>query len=180
MKHDLSLSSSALAVQQRLSKDFQAMEKQARERAVTLRARREKASWTHLLDTIRACALKPADADTATRPWQEPGELPKGIDAGLLEAFWRQGPAAAEPGPGQEAQLREACIALEVLAETESPAEDRAARMQYQMRRLATGMGSRRAEPARSRMDHINAFIALRPPRQWAERFCDTLKKTPG
>jgi len=83
-------------------------------------AHQEQAQWQHLLEKIKACALKSTDEDTATSLWAKEGELPKGIDAQALESFWRQG-----PDEGNEEQLREACIAPEIHGEIESPAEDK-------------------------------------------------------
>jgi hypothetical protein len=147
-------------VWQRLSRDFRLWKTGKRAIAHPPRPA-EQQSWAHLLDLIKACSMGTADADT-TPP--QAGELPKGIDAGALEAFCKQGPARMEQ-EGNEELFREACIALEVWAETDSPDEDRGARMQYQMRRLVTGLGNRRNEEVRTREDHVNAFLALRPPR---------------
>lgn len=163
------------AVQQRLNRDFQAMDKQARDLANVIRARQEQASWTGLLEKIKACALKTADPDTAAALWQTASELPKGIDAAELAEFWQHGPA-----DDKDDQLRDACIALEVSGEIDSPAEDKATRMKYQMQRLVAGMGGRNAQPELTQLDHINAFISLRPSKQWAERFCTTLVKIRG
>jgi hypothetical protein len=159
-------------VQQRLAKEFQELEQQARDLALETRGRQEHAGWTDLLEKINACAGKKADAETAAGLWQEPGDLPPGIDAQALEAFWQQGPS-----DGDEEQLREACIALEILAGIDSPAADKKARMNYQMRRLAAGMGRRNDQPEPTLAERINALIALRPTAEWAARFCATLEK---
>ena len=158
------------AVQQRLLKDFQAMEHQARDSAAAFRSRQEAASWNHLQKKMRACALKHSDAGQATSLWQNAGALPRDIDASALEAWWQQGP----PG-GTDEQMREACIALEVLAEVESPAADKKARMNYQMRRLAAGMRGEKPVPGQARLDCINQFIALRPSNDWLDRFFSAL-----
>jgi len=162
-------------VQQRLGKDFQNFESRARDVVNDIRARLEQAQWQHLLDKIKACALKTTDETTATSLWDKEGELPKGIDTQALESFWRQG-----PGEGNEEQLREACIALEIHGEIESPAEDKKARMNYQMKRLVEGMGSHQAQPEHSLQDSINAFIALCPSSVWADRFCSSVEKIRG
>jgi hypothetical protein len=158
------------AVQQRLLKDFQAMEHQARDSAAAFRSRQEAASWSHLQEKMLACALKNDDAGQATGLWQKTGALPKGIDAGALDAWWQQGPSS-----GMDEPLREACIALEVLSEVESPAAEKKARMDYQMRRLAASMRGEKTVPGQARLNCINEFIALRPSSAWLDRFCSVL-----
>ncbi len=160
-------------VQQRLGKDFQNFESQARDIAIDIRARQEQAQWQYLLGRIKACALKATDEDTATSLWAKEGGLPKGIDTEALETFWQQGPAE-----GNEEQLREACIALEIFGEIESPAGDKKARMAYQMKRLVEGMGSQQAQPEHALQNFINDFIALHPSTDWTERFCSGVEKT--
>ena len=112
------------------------------------------------------CATAGQENRHETPSWMASGELPKGIDAALLKAFWAQGPAE-----DSDDRFREACIALEVFGEIESPAEDKKARMNYQLRRLTQGLGHRVQEPSQALIDHINAFHALRPASSWVERF---------
>ena len=116
---------------------------------------------------MHACALKAEDAERATTLWGEEGKLPKGIDSEALEAWWQDGTAAKQ----EEDAFREACIALEVLAERESPPEDKEARMAYQMKRLVEGMGSGRGDTRERLLEEINAFIALRPSAEWVGRY---------
>ncbi len=142
---------------------------------IDIRARQEKAQWQYLLEKIKACALKATDEDTATSLWAKEGGLPKGIDTQALETFWQQGPSE-----GNEEQLREACIALEIFGEIESPAGDKKARMNYQMKRLVEGMGSQQAQPEHALQNSINDFIALHPSTDWTERFCSGSGKNQG
>ncbi len=160
-------------LQQRLGKDFQEIESQARTVVSDIRARQEQAGWQRLMDKIKACSQKTTDEKTASKLWQQEGGLPKGIDAEALEAFWQQG-----PGDIGDEQLREACIALEILGGIDSPDEDKEARMKYQMQQLVEGMGSRKEPPEQSQLTRINDFIALRPANSWAERFCAGVEKT--
>ena len=159
-------------VQQRLGKDFQEIESQARVVVNDIRARQEQARWQYLLEKIKACALKTMDENTAISLWAKEGELPKGIDTQALETFWHQGPC-----DGNEEQLREACIALEIFGEIESPAEEKKARMNYQMKRLVEGMGSQQVQPENALQVCINDFIALYPSSGWSERFCSGVEK---
>ena len=160
-------------VQQRLGKDFQNIESQARDVVKEMRIHQQQAQWSRLFEKFTACASKTTDEKTASSLWDKEGDLPKGIDTQALESFWDQGPAK-----GNDEQLREACIALEIFAEIESPAEDKKARMDYQMKRLVEGMGSHQAQTEHALQDAINDFIALRPSAGWVDRFCSTVQNT--
>jgi len=171
LKHKLLAISLPSGVQQRISKEFAEMENL------------QQAGWIALLAKIMACAAQ-STASPPTRPtneavlsdlWERAQELPKGVNASLLEAFRQQGPS-----DGIEEKLREACIALEVLAGIESPPEDKKARMNYQMQRLVKGMGSRAVQAEPDLLNSINDFIDLRPSSNWAERFCSTVQKLKG
>ncbi|HKX55940.1 MAG TPA: DUF349 domain-containing protein, partial [Xanthomonadales bacterium] len=159
-------------VQQAMSKQLQAMESQARELLGQNRKQAEKRAWVNLADILLACssvsdASGPdpiADAVIDT--------LPKGIDTLRLREFLRAGPAEAN-----DAVCQQACIALEVFAEIESPIEDKQARMKYQLGRLTQGLGHQAVEPGQELIRQINAFIVLRPARQWVDRFCAGLQK---
>jgi hypothetical protein len=146
-------------------------QRRADERARAERAaehiRQKQERWQRLLDRMQACALKEEDAERATALWGDEGKLPKGIDGESLDAWWQDGSAEK-----QEEACREACIALEVLAERDSPPEDKEARMAYQMKRLVEGMGSRQGDSRERLFEEINAFIALRPSAGWVGRYC--------
>ncbi len=159
-------------IQQRLMKDFTGLEGKTRDLVKNLRSKQEQTRWKELIKTISACAGKSEDESRAARQWENNGELPKGIDASALEAFWAQG-----PGENNEEQLLEACIALEIHGEMESPAEDKQARMKYQMKRLVEGMGNQVQDSQQMLLDSINQFIALHPSTKWVKRFCSSLEK---
>ncbi|MFC1689329.1 DUF349 domain-containing protein [Pseudomonadota bacterium] len=131
-------------------------------------ARQERDRWPRLLDKLKACALKNEDAEAATELWEMEGPVPVGIDKQSLEAWWDAG---SDEGVAEDT-LREACIAMEVLVEVDSPAQDKEARMAYQMKRLLEGMGSAQANRQEQLIEQINEFIRIRPPAQWLERFC--------
>ena len=152
-----------------------AVQRQAQERAraeqAAERKRLEQERWQKLLDRMQACGLKATDPEKAAAAWGEEDELPKGIDSVALQAWWQGGPA------GNDADtLREACIALEVLAGIESPPEEKQARMAYQMKRLVEGMGSGPGDSRQRLLETINHFIELRPPGEWVGRFCRGLE----
>jgi hypothetical protein len=153
-----------------------AVQRQAQERAraeqAAERKRLEQERWQRLLERMQACGLKATDAGKASALWGEDEEVPKGIDSAALQAWWQDG-----PDEGDADTLREACIALEVLAGIESPPEEKQARMAYQMKRLVEGMGSGPGDSRERLLEAINRFIALRPPAEWAGRFCRGLEK---
>jgi len=122
---------------------------------------------------MRACAHKADDAEKASELWGQDDDLPKGIDSAALETWWTEGidDSIAED------LLREACIALEIHLEQDSPPEDKDARMAYQMKRLVEGMGSRQADSTERRLQLVNEFMALRPSAQWTDRFCLSLEQ---
>jgi hypothetical protein len=149
----------------------------ANERAEQARARalEKQQSWRHLQEKMQACALKAADEEAAAELWQNKGAIPGGIDAAALEAWWQE-------GSGQESneeEVREFCIAMEILHDMESPADDKEARMAYQMKRLVEGMGAQQADKKGQLLNLINQFIALRPAAEWVERFCSDGKINP-
>jgi DNA repair protein SbcC/Rad50 len=152
-----------------------AVQRQAQERAraeqAAERKRLEQERWQRLLERLQACGLKATDSGQATALWGEDDDLPKGIDAAALQAWWQDG-----PGEGDADTLREACIALEVLAGIESPPEEKQARMAYQMKRLVEGMGSGPGDARERLLEAINRFVALRPPGDWVGRFCRGLE----
>lgn len=135
------------------------------------RLRLEQERWQRLLERMQACGLKATDPDKAAAMWGEDAELPKGIEASGLQAWWQDG-----PGEADAETLREACIALEVLAGIESPPEEKQARMAYQMKRLVEGMGSGPGDSRQRLLEAINRFVALRPPGEWVGRFCRGLE----
>ena len=96
------------------------------------------------------------------------GDIPKGIETEALEAWWEQGSDEKRP----ENDLLDACIGIEILASVDSPAKDKKARMAYQMQRLVEGMGSGQGDSQQRLLEQVNGFIAMRPPREWVERFC--------
>lgn len=154
--------------QQNAARNERAEEAKARSEQARARALKEQQRWPNLLDKMKACALKAKSGKKASKLWEKDGDIPKGIEAAALEAWWEKGPAK-KPG---ENELRQACIALEVLVGIESPPEDKKERMAYQMQRLVEGMGSRQVNQEQNLLEQVNGFIAMRPPGEWVERFC--------
>ncbi len=157
-------------VKQRLSKDFEKIEHQARDIIDHARALKEQAGWDRLLEKMSACAIKNTAPEAANKLWEKTGDLPKGINTKALELFWQQGCTT-----GIDDQLRDACIGLELFGDIDSPAEDKEARMNYKMQRLVSQKGNR--VPEQSLHSLINEFIELRPGDFWAQRFNATVSK---
>ena len=160
------------SVQQQLGKKLADMEHESNRIVSDIRSGQEKDRWQHLLQRMKACSLKLLDEKQALTLWQQESEIPKGIDTAALENFWQQG-----PDDTAETELQEACIALEILIEVESPPEDKDARMAYQMKRLVEGIGSGQTDSAQGLLDMINEFIGMRPSSEWLERFSQGLEK---
>lgn len=156
----------------RLSKEFADIERQAQASARSMRQQRLRDSWQHLQNKLIACATKTTDVDAANSLWQQEGELPKGVDNDALDTWWQQG-----TGNADQQQLRELCIALEILVDIDSPEQDRQARMEWQVKRLASAMGQQRDDQAQSLVSLVNDCISLRPPHEWLQRFCNGLEK---
>jgi len=155
-------------VQQKVIKRLSDLEQKSRDIISEIRHKTERESWHHLAEKMKACALKIVDEKKAADCWQQDSPLPKGIDGEALENFWQQG-----PGDTAEQELKEGCIALEILIGIDSPAEDKDARMAYQMKRLVEGMGSGPTDTKQQLLEQINGFIAMRPATEWLERFCN-------
>lgn len=160
------------SVQQGLSKQLQVLEAQARDLVKQARKQQEQQAWTQLADRMLDSSKTQPESQPEAVPEDAFDNLPKGVDGGILREFIQKGPAE-----GNDEKCREACIALEVFGEIESPAEDKQARMNYQLGRLTQGLGKQVLEPEEELFGHINAFIAARPTTPWVERFCSSLQQ---
>jgi hypothetical protein len=159
-------------LQQAMHKQMQAMESQARELLGQQRKAEEQQVWIALSQALLAGSSVGSAPGTESNTGVEIDGFPKGIDNERLREFLHAGPA-----DDNDESCRQACIALEVFGEIESPQSDKKARMQYQLGRLTQGLGQQVRDPEQHLLAQINAFIALRPQHQWAERFCSGLKK---
>ena len=157
--------------QQNAARNERAEEAKARAEQAKARALKEHQRWPNLLDKMQACALKAEKEKKATKLWEKEGDIPRGIETEALEAWWEQGPDDKTP----EDELRQACIALEVLIGVDSPPEDKQARMAYQMQRLVEGMGGGQGDQTQILLEQVNGFIAMRPLGVWVERFCQSV-----
>jgi hypothetical protein len=158
--------------EQRLGKRLGQVEKRAKQVASDTRKRLRESQWELLYDKIRACALKEDNIGVASGLWEQEGDMPKGVDEAALLAWWEQGTADEEVDA-----LREICIAVEVFADIESPESDAPARMAFQVKRLADGMGKQREAPRAALIRLVNEIVASRPESGWADRFCAAAKQ---
>ena len=143
-----------------------------RKQQAALRKQQALARWPNLMQQLRACAMRPDDAEKATSMWEKEGKIPQGIDTEALEAFWESG-----PGDTSENDLREACIAMEVFAGIDSPPEDKEARMAYQMKHLFEGSGGQGPGREERLVQLLNEFNALGPGERFVVRFGEGVRK---
>jgi exonuclease SbcC len=98
----------------------------------------ENAKWQGLIDRLDAIAT----GDEAK--WENASEAPKGY-AEVLKQGWAQAQAETTDAPSESninsTEAIDLCIQLEILADTPSPAQDQARRMEIQVQKLAKGLG---------------------------------------
>jgi hypothetical protein len=99
------------------------------------------------------CTLLENTSDESQRAsiqesWPEIVNLPSDWQQGIEQRYQQSlaAIASAEAKKDNETQLRQLCIRAEIMAGIDSPAEDQAQRMAYQMSRLSSGIGQARRE----------------------------------
>jgi len=130
-------------------------------------------AWITLTDRLSAISLKAQDAEQAEALYKADAtdlKLPQGIDKLLVESKWNDASAALS----ETDALRDACIGLEIAAELSSPAEDQQARMAYQVKRLAQGLGQA-ASLQQQISDSVNQWLALNANQTWQQRYNQAL-----
>lgn len=114
-------------------------------------AEQQKQTWT---DLVSALTTKATGGEVSVK------ELPTGINTQLF----------SDNSETDETQLRTCCIAVEIIADITSPNEDKSARMEYQVQRLANNMGQ--GKTARDEViEQINTWLMAGANAQWQERF---------
>lgn len=111
------------------------------------KALRHKAGIVHQLEH-HIQAQDNVSIEALTAEYQTLTELPKGAE-NILDKRWQKALKQAESNNSwtqdllsqHEAALTLLCIRLEILADVESPASDREKRMEYQVQKLAEGIG---------------------------------------
>jgi exonuclease SbcC len=135
-------------------------------------------AWITLTDKLSAISLKAQNTEQADALYKADAtdfKLPKGIDKSLVESKWKD--VSAEQSSTELSNsdaLRDACIALEIAAELESPAEDQRARMAYQVQRLAQGLGQTGSLQQQIN-DSVSQWLALNADQAWQQRYNQAL-----
>jgi hypothetical protein len=130
-------------------------------------------AWITLTDRLSAISLKAQDTEQAEALYKADAtdlKLPQGIDKSLVESKWNDTAA----GLSEADALRDACIGLEIAAELSSPAEDQQARMAYQVKRLAQGLGQA-ASLQQQISDSVSQWLALNADQTWQQRYNQAL-----
>lgn len=140
--------------------------------AVVAQQAKKQQTWITLTDRLMAISLKASDAQQAEALYKADSselKLPKGIDRALVESKWNS-VADNSTENSAEDELREACIALEIAAEMESPAQDQQARMAYQVKRLAQGLGQAGSLQQQIN-DSVSHWLTLNADQAWQQRY---------
>ena len=130
-------------------------------------------AWITLTDRLSAISLKTQDTEQAEALYKADAtdlKLPQGIDKSLVESKWND----TASGLSEADALRDACIGLEIAAELSSPAEDQQARMAYQVKRLAQGLGQA-ASLQQQISDSVTQWLALNADQTWQQRYNQAL-----
>lgn len=130
-------------------------------------------AWITLTDRLSAISLKAQDAaqaETLYKAEETDLKLPQGIDKNLIENKWNTGSTDLSATDA----LRDACIALEIAAELSSPAEDQQARMAYQVKRLAQGLGQA-GSLQQQISDSVSQWLELSADQTWQQRYNQAL-----
>lgn len=155
-------------VQQRLHKQFSQYDQQLQQLAKTLHKAATQARWQSLIDRLQAIATKDSDL------WQQAADLPKGYDAGVFEQAWQSSATTeAQAGDTQDPQL--ITISMEIVANVESPEDDKARRMDIQVQRLAQGMG-KGISIDQERQQLVHDWLTAGSPADYQQRFIDAVK----
>ncbi|MEH6447098.1 MAG: DUF349 domain-containing protein [Oleispira sp.] len=134
-------------------------------------------AWITLTDRLSAISLKPQDTDQADALYKADAtdlKLPQGIDKSLLESKWNEVSSELSAELSNTDSLRDACIGLEIAAELASPAEDQQARMAFQVKRLAQGLGQA-GSLQQQISDSVSQWLALNADQAWQQRYNSAL-----
>lgn len=145
--------------QVRFSRTLGDLEKQIQTRKNAAVEAKAKGRW----DTLQAALLN-SGATSEVIP--EQNSLPDNIDA----AWFAQEKSA-------DANAKELCIAMEILADIESPESDQQARMTVQVKRLAEGLGKGRSVDE-ERTELVKQWLTAEADKSLAERFVKALTVT--
>lgn len=160
-------------LRQRLADAQQGLE----ETLVQAKVAKKQQAWFTLADKLMAISLHPQDSEKAIslyQPQEDEYTLPQGIDKSLLDNKWQAITCDGQVELSSADALRDACIGLEILAELDSPSEDQAARMAYQVQRLAQGLGQAGSLQEQV-MASITQWLSLNANHAWQQRYNQAL-----
>jgi len=161
------------AVYAKLRKRLSDAQQQQEESISQAKLAKKQQAWITLTDKLSAISLKAQDADKATalyQPDESEFKLPQGIDKALLVNKWQTEGSAQS---SVEA-LRDGCIGLEIIAGLDSPADDQQARMAFQVKRLAQGLGQA-GSLQQQISDSVSQWLALSADESWQQRYNQAL-----
>lgn len=148
---------------QRLVKKLQACDKSLSEQRQELKQAAEKARWDGLIDQLQAIA----EQDKAA--FEAAGDLPAGYNSELF-AQAINGELKVDSSDAQAI-----VIAMEVLADVESPDSDKSRRMELQVQKLAQGIGNNQSKDV-ERQQLIEQWLYAGVNDQFQSRFIQALK----
>ena len=120
----------------------------------------EKARWQGLTDRLQALC----NGDETL--WQQASDLPTGYPLSAFEQAWDK----RSDDNADHADAGDICIQMEILAGIDSPASDKARRMELQVQRLAQGMGQS-TDPDQQRQQLVAQWLELPVSSAQAQRF---------
>lgn len=153
-------------VQHNLRSDFQALEQHLAEQLDAEKFAKAEQRWQGIMN--RLAVLHDGNHDER---WTEHTQLPNEFNAEHFE----QALAKKDTRPQDDDTSTQLCIAVEVLANLPSPEHERALRMEYQVTRLAQGMGQLISHDS-ERADIVHRWIEHRHTDAYHTRFEHALR----
>lgn len=161
------------AVYAKLRKRLADAQQQQEDSISQAKVAKKQQTWNTLADKLTAISLRTDDnakAEALFQPDVTDYKLPQGIEKSLLIEKWQ-----GEIGEVSQADLlRDACIGLEIIAQLESPASDQQARMAFQVKRLAQGLGQA-GSMQQQISESVNQWLNLTADSSWQIRYNQAL-----
>lgn len=161
------------AVYAKLRKRLADAQQQQEDSISQAKVAKKQQAWSTLADKLTAISLRTDDhakAEELFQPDVTDYKLPQGIEKSVLIEKWQ-----GEIGELSQADLlRDACIGLEIIAQLESPAADQQARMAFQVKRLAQGLGQA-GSVQQQISESVNQWLSLTADSNWQLRYNQAL-----
>lgn len=161
------------AVYAKLRKRLADAQQQQEDSISQAKVAKKQQTWITLADKLTAISLRTDDnakAEALFQPEVTDYKLPPGIEKSVLIEKWQ-----GEIGEVSQADLlRDACIGLEIIAQLESPATDQQARMAFQVKRLAQGLGQA-GSMQQQISESVNQWLSLTADSNWQIRYNQAL-----